>query len=75
MSKKIITGLVVTMMFGLCFGQSYTEKIGDTYFHSNGGYTEKIGDTYFDSNGGYTDKIGDTYFNSGDNITPVYILD
>jgi hypothetical protein len=46
-----------------------TNKIGNTYFHSNGTSTTKIGNTYFHSDGTSTNKIGNTYFNSNGTST------
>ncbi len=46
-----------------------TNRIGDTFFHSSGRTINRIGDTYFHSNGATTNRIGDTLFHSDGQTT------
>ena len=57
--KRILLLLVVLFTF---ISAETTQKVGSTYFHSNGNMTQKIGNTYFNNNGTSTRKVGNTFF-------------
>ena len=63
-SKLIIICSIACFSFSTVSAQSTTQKIGNTYYHSDGSTTQKIGNTYYNSNGRTTQKIGNTYYHS-----------
>jgi hypothetical protein len=67
--KKIVLGLLLLSPFlsaELIWGNdgSYTNKIGNSYYHSDGSSSMKIGNTMYNSDGSSDMKIGNTYYNS-----------
>ena len=46
------------------FDPKISQKVGNTYFNSNGSSTQKVGNTYFHSNGSTTQKVGNTFFHN-----------
>ena len=75
--KTLITAVIISLI-GVATplsAQSYTNKIGSSYYHSVGSYTNKIGSSYYNSDGSYTNKIGSSYYNSNNQRTSTYLLD
>ncbi len=50
--KTLITSIIISLIaLGTTLNsQSYTNKLGNSYYHSDGSYTNKLGNSYYNSN-------------------------
>ena len=71
---SIITISLIAIGTTLC-EQSSTNRLGNTYYHSDGSSTNLLGNTYYNSDGSSTNRLGNTYYNSSKKRTSTYILD
>ena len=60
---RFFLSIVLLMFFSAVgYGQESTQKIGDSYFHSDGSSSQKIGNTTFHSDGSSSQRIGNTTY-------------